>query len=125
VADLQAASDLFALSSVREGLPVVVLEAMRAGRPVVATDVGGTAEAVEDGRTGLVVPPSDVTALTGALSALAGDPDRRRTMGEAGRRRWAERFTAERMVRATEGIYRALLSPARPQAGAAEGGGRP
>ena len=75
-----------------------LLEAMALGRPVVATDVGGTAEIVRDGETGFLVPPGDRAALTRALLELAADPGRAAAMGEAGRRLQRERFTGERMV---------------------------
>jgi glycosyltransferase involved in cell wall biosynthesis len=108
VADLMAAADLFVLSSVREGLPLTVLEAMRAGLPVVATDVGGTTEAVRDGETGIVVRVNDREALARAIGVLFADASRAQSMGEAGRIRWSERFRAERMVRETEEVYRSV-----------------
>jgi len=111
-ADLLGACDVFALSSVREGLSITLLEAMRAGRPCVASDVGGNAEAVAHGTTGLVVPAGDAGALARALGALLDDPARAEAMGRAGRERWAARFTAERMVRDTEALYRAALAGA-------------
>jgi glycosyltransferase involved in cell wall biosynthesis len=109
-ADLIAAADVFVLSSRREGLSITLLEAMRAGRPVVATRAGGNAEAVADGSTGLLVEPGDATALAEALHALLSDRARADAMGAAGRARWAERYTAERMVRETEALYRAELA---------------
>jgi glycosyltransferase involved in cell wall biosynthesis len=86
------------LTSEAEALPMSVLEAMALERPVVATDVGGTSEAVVDGETGFLVPPGDGTAVTRALLSLASDPDRARAMGQAGRRRQRERFSGEAMV---------------------------
>jgi len=109
-ADLLEACDVFVLSSEREGLPITLIEAMRAGRPAVSTRIGGTAEVVEDGVTGLLVPVGDGPALTGALRALLADPALRERMGEAGHRRWRERFTAERMVCDTEALYRDAVS---------------
>ncbi|HET7224819.1 MAG TPA: glycosyltransferase family 4 protein [Candidatus Eisenbacteria bacterium] len=105
VADLLAAADVFALSSTREGLPIVVLEAMRAGRPVVASRIGGVPEAVEDGVTGSLAAPGDATGLAEAIARLALDPALARRMGAAGNARWRERFTAARMVRETETVY--------------------
>ena len=113
VADLIEACDAFVLSSVREGLPVTVLEAMRGGRAVIATGAGGTAEAVLDGVSGRIVPMEDAAALGAALAEALGDPARLRAWGEAGRSLWAERFTAERMVRETEALYAEELSGAR------------
>lgn len=123
VADLLAASDAFVLSSVREGLSVTLLEAMRAGRPVVATRVGGNPEAVAEGASGLLVPAGDAAALGDALLRLLRDPGLARAMGEAGRERWRERFTARRMVDETEALYREALARAggRDAAGADEG----
>jgi glycosyltransferase involved in cell wall biosynthesis len=93
-----ASADVFCLPSTYEGMPLAILEAMAAGLPVVATAVSGNPEAVEDGVTGLLVPPESATALADALLALLADPERRRRMGEAGRRRVAERFSIERVA---------------------------
>lgn len=114
VADLLEAADLFVLSSVREGLPVTLIEAMRAGRAAVATAAGGCAEAIRDGETGLVAPVGDVAALAGAINALLADPARRAGMGHAARTRWENRFTAARMVAETEALYRRALGSEAP-----------
>jgi glycosyltransferase involved in cell wall biosynthesis len=103
---LLAGADLFVSASWAESFPYNVLEAMAAGLPVVATDVGGTAEAVVHGETGLVVPPRDPVALGRAIGELLAEPARRERMGEAGRRRVAERFTVERMLDGTTAVYR-------------------
>lgn len=84
--------DVFALSSYTEGLPTVVLEAFAAGVPVVATDVGGTAEVVEDGVNGMLVPSGRPAALARAVLAVLEDEGRRRAMAERGRRRVEGRF---------------------------------
>lgn len=110
VADLVAACDVFVLSSSREGLSVTLLEAMRAGRACVATDVGGNAEAVEHGVTGRVVPPGDATALGDALAEALAEPAALAAWGRAGRERWERLFTAERMVRETERLYADVLA---------------
>jgi glycosyltransferase involved in cell wall biosynthesis len=91
---LLAGADLLAIASQREGLPNVALEAMAARRAVVATAVAGTPELVQDGETGLLVPPGAPEALAGALGALIADPVRRRQMGERGRRRVEQWFEA-------------------------------
>jgi glycosyltransferase involved in cell wall biosynthesis len=118
VAELVLAADVLALASRREGLPMVVLEAMRAARPVVATDVGGTGEAVEHETSGLLVPPGDRGALAAALGRVLGDPVLAERLGAAGRVAWRRRFTARRMAAATAALYRdaAKRSPARPRA---------
>lgn len=110
VGDLLEAADVFVLSSVREGLSVTLLEAMRAGRPAVATRVGGNDEAVVDGATGRLVPAGDPEAMAAALGALLADSELRAAMGRAAEARWRSTFTAERMVRETESLYRALRS---------------
>jgi glycosyltransferase involved in cell wall biosynthesis len=110
VDDLLAAADVFTLSSQREGLPITLLEAMRAGRAVVLTRAGGCAEAVTEGITGTLVPVDDAAALGSALGALLADPARCARLGEAGRERWAREFTAERMVLETERLYEAALA---------------
>jgi len=109
VADLLSVCDLFVLPSLFEGLPVSVLEAMAAGKPVVATRIGGTDEAVEDGRTGILVPPRDPAALAGAIRTMLSDLPAARRMGEAGRMRVRHEFTAEAMVARTTKIYEELL----------------
>ncbi|HTK30332.1 MAG TPA: glycosyltransferase [Candidatus Saccharimonadaceae bacterium] len=120
VAALMAACDVFVLSSEREGLSVTLLESMRASRPAVVTRVGGNAEAVEDGVSGHVVAAGDSAALGEAIAALLGDPARREREGAAARARFLGRFTAQRMVRETEALYRLALH-GQPVGGHAEG----
>lgn len=114
-ADLEEA-DLFVLTSNWEGFPLSVLEAMRAGLPVVASEVGGIGEAVAHGETGFLVPRGDRDKLAEALRRLAEDHELRRRMGEAGRRRFEEQFTVEPMLAATRGLYREVLARS-PEAG--------
>jgi glycosyltransferase involved in cell wall biosynthesis len=106
---LLAATDLFVSASWAESFPYNVLEAMAAALPVVATDVGGTGEAVVDGVTGALVAPRDPIALAGAISSLLDDPGRRERLGRAGRARQREQFTVDRMVEDTIGVYRGAL----------------
>lgn len=118
VADLLAACDLFVLPSLFEGLPISVLEAMAAGKPVVATRIGGTTEAVEDGVTGLLVPPRDPGALAGAIRTVLADSSLAKRLGEAGRARVKREFSAEAMVECTTRTYDELLCGHRPEAAA-------
>lgn len=100
-----SALDIFALASRWEGLPLAVLEAMAAGLPVVATQVGGLPEAVLPGQTGWLVPPGDAPALANALLSLAGDLTLRLQMGAAGRQRAADVFSAEQMANNLQDYY--------------------
>jgi len=110
VSMLMAACDVFVLSSSREGLSITLLEAMRAARACIATDVGGNREAVADGETGRIVPVGDATALAAALRALLADPTSAAAAGARGAERFRARFTATRMVAETEALYRAVLA---------------
>jgi L-malate glycosyltransferase len=99
---------VFCLSSHMEGLGTSLLDAMAFGVPVVATAAGGIPEAVTDGVTGRLVPPRDPDALAAALVEVLADPARRAAWGRAGRQRFEERFTADRMVEATLATYTEL-----------------
>jgi glycosyltransferase involved in cell wall biosynthesis len=109
IADLLRAFDVFVLSSIFEGLPLSILEAMAMAKPVVATHVDGVPEAVSDGETGLLVPPGNPAALAGAIVSLLQNPTRAQAMGHAGRRRAETLFRQERMVAQTEPLYTRLL----------------
>jgi glycosyltransferase involved in cell wall biosynthesis len=102
-------SHLFVLSAHWEGLPRSILEAMRAGLPVVASDVGGVAEAVQHGVTGLVVPPRDPGLLGRAIGDLVRQPETRAQMGANGRRVYELHFGLDRCVTETEAVYRRVL----------------
>lgn len=93
LAELYRRSAAFVMPSRGEGFGLVYLEAMRAGKPCVAARGGAAGEIVQDGETGLLVDPEDRDELDRALVRLLDDPDRRREMGQAGRRRWAESFS--------------------------------
>jgi glycosyltransferase involved in cell wall biosynthesis len=97
--------DLFAMSSVTEGLGTSLLDAMACSRAIVATRAGGIPEVVEDGVTGILVNPRDHAAMAQAIVRLLEDDMRRKQMGEAGFARVNERFTVERMVAATADVY--------------------
>jgi glycosyltransferase involved in cell wall biosynthesis len=109
VAELLAACDVFVLPSRREGLGVAALEAMAAGRPVVASAVGGLREVVVDGRTGLLVPPEKAGALAEALARLLQDEQLRKRLGSAGPGRIREGFLAEQMVSSYVQLYEEVL----------------
>jgi len=108
VAALMAALDVFVLTSLSEGLPFVVLEAMAMERPVVATAVNGVPEIVEDKVTGVLVERGEGEALARAVLDTLADAETARAMGRAGRRRVQACFTASRMVAETEALYRDL-----------------
>jgi glycosyltransferase involved in cell wall biosynthesis len=109
IPDLLRDCDLFILPSLHEGLPISVLEAMAAGKPVIATAIGGIPEVVVRGQTGLLVPPADPPALAKAIRTLLGDPILARDLGTAGRARVQREFSAELMVQRTTQIYSELL----------------
>jgi glycosyltransferase involved in cell wall biosynthesis len=115
VPHLLAVSDLLVLPSLWEGLPNVVLEAMSAGLPVVATAVGGTPELVIDGETGLLVPPRDPASLAQAILTLLTDPDLAQRLGENGRLRATNQFAIQQMVQQTEALYATLLRTIQPE----------
>jgi glycosyltransferase involved in cell wall biosynthesis len=106
---LLCAVDLVVHPSQQEGFSNAILEAMAAGCPVVATDVGGNAEAVIEGTTGLLVPPNDPLALAAAMERLLRRPDERRRFGDAGRRRVEQCFGMDRMTIAYEQVYSAVV----------------
>ena len=119
VSEVLARSDVFVLSSRSEGFPVSILEAMAAGLPVVATDVGGVAEAVVHDETGHLVPAGEPRALAEALERLVADPDLRRRLGESGRARALRLFDVPRYRAAHVDLYRRELARLRLPAPAA------
>lgn len=102
---LLGAVDVFALTSLYEGLPNVVIEAMSAGAVAVATDVGGTAELVASGETGILIPPRDPAAAAAGIAGLLREPDALARMATAARRRIETDFGMDAMVRRTTAIY--------------------
>lgn len=110
VPEILPALDLVVSSSRWEGRPNVVMEAMAAGKPVVATAVGGTPELVIHGETGFLIPPKDSEALARAAQKIMEQPELALQMGRAGRQRLEKFFSAAKMVRDTENIYQRLLA---------------
>jgi glycosyltransferase involved in cell wall biosynthesis len=101
--------DIFVMPSLFEGLGVAALEAMAAGKPIVATRVGGLAESVLDGQTGILVPPRDGKAIAEAVAQLVSDPPMAQRMGLQGRQRALEHFTLTQMAAQNEAYYYELL----------------
>jgi glycosyltransferase involved in cell wall biosynthesis len=104
-----ATADVFVLPSRSEGFSNAIIEAMAASLPVVATNVGGNAEAVQDGLSGFIVPSEDPQALAGAITKLLSDPASAKAMGAAGKRRATEKFTTEALMGQTTATYGKLL----------------
>lgn len=112
IRDALQRSDAFLHASLAEGIPNVMLEAMACGLAVVVTDCGGTAEAVRDGREGLVVPTRDPGAMAGALAALWRHPSLRADLGRAARERVEEAFALEAQVQRILAMYESVTAPA-------------
>lgn len=115
---LTRSADLFVMSSVTEGLGSTLLDAMAMGLAVVGTTAGGIPEAVEDGVTGVLVPPGDSAALGAAIVRVLRDPEARVRMGQAGRARVTAQFGVDRLVDGTLDVYQRVsrgLSPFKPQ----------
>jgi glycosyltransferase involved in cell wall biosynthesis len=104
-----AASDLFVLASHREGFPRAAMEAAAMGLPVVATDVRGCRQVVDDGETGLLVPVRDAAALAAAVRTLVASPELRSRMSGAARRKAGREFDQDRVIDTTLSIYARLL----------------
>lgn len=113
VADLMGGFELFVLSSRTEGLPVTVMEAMLAGLPIVATDVGSIREEVTPGENGLIVPPEDPKALAAAIDELMADDERRAAMGRRSREVAEQMFTLDAMVERYCAVYEGILGATR------------
>jgi glycosyltransferase involved in cell wall biosynthesis len=113
VEEVYGALDVCVLSSLNEGTPVALIEAMAAAKPVVATAVGGVEDVVKDGRTGLVVPARDVDRLADAMLRLAEDPALRSSLGRMARCEVAGRFSSERLIARIGDIYRQSLADKR------------
>ena len=110
-----SAAAVAVMPSLNEALSNVLLESMAAAAPVVATRVGGTPEALQDGETGLLVPPGDATAIVSAVSTLLDNRELAARLGGAARVQISKRFSVDRMVRATEDLYADLLARKQPR----------
>lgn len=109
IPELLSALDIFALSSEREGLPVSLLEAMAASRPVVATQVGGIPQVIQDGYNGVLIPPHDPAALAKAIRKLIEDNTQRKSLEKQGYRTVETRFSVEVVSRQIIALYSSLL----------------
>jgi glycosyltransferase involved in cell wall biosynthesis len=119
VMSIMNACDLFVLPCPVEGFGLVLVEAMSLGKPVIATAAGGPLEIVDDGGTGLLVPPGNSTAMAGAIERLLRSPQIRGEMGMRGLEKYRAEFTVERMAQETIGVYRRVLAgPAKWSSGA-------
>ena len=110
VPDLLALADIYAMPSLVEGLPMALLEAMVAGKAIVASATAGIPEAIVDGREGLLVPPGNVDALTRALDTLLRNPALRERLAAAAQARSRAEFTLDVMAGRYEHLYRRALS---------------
>jgi glycosyltransferase involved in cell wall biosynthesis len=99
-----------ALPSLAEGLGIAALEAMAAGMPVIASDVGGLREIIQDGTTGFLIPPRNPASLAAKIAELARNPELRSRVGEAARAHVAKNFSIEREVSAIQSAYEKLLA---------------
>lgn len=102
------AVDLVVLTSGNEGLPVVIIEALASGVPVVATRVGGVPELIEEGKTGYIVEPYDIDSIAEGLKKAIGDPDKTRTMGGIAQKETLEKYSIRRLVRDIDALYQEL-----------------
>jgi glycosyltransferase involved in cell wall biosynthesis len=110
IPDLLKTMDILVIPSISvEGFPRVAIEAMAMSLPVIGTTVGGIPEAIDDGKTGIIVPPGDVASLSKAIKYLFENPDIRVGMGEAGRKKVEERFNIDRNVKETEKVFLEVL----------------
>jgi glycosyltransferase involved in cell wall biosynthesis len=109
VGELLARSDVFVLSTFFEGLPISILEGMRAGLPVITTDVGGSSEAVTDGLNGYLVGIGDIEGMRKRLVSLLEDASLRVRMGAASRARFEQDFRLEKTAASTLAVYRTAL----------------
>jgi glycosyltransferase involved in cell wall biosynthesis len=109
IPEVLAALDVFVLSSVHEGVPLSVVEAMGAGKPIIATDVGGLRLLVKPSINGLLVPPADPAALEAAMRELSVNPTQRQEMGVRSRQIARDSFNVSTMINRYQEIYESVL----------------
>jgi glycosyltransferase involved in cell wall biosynthesis len=107
--DLLSAADSILMPSLNEGFPRTAIEAMAAGKPIIATNVGGTPEAIIDGETGILVPSKDIESMTSALVNMVDNPEYQVQLGTAGRKRAVQNYSVENYVSRLDDLYRQLL----------------
>ncbi|MBN1104911.1 MAG: glycosyltransferase [Deltaproteobacteria bacterium] len=112
IRSLLSTMDIVVIPSIKEGFPMITLEAMAMARPIVATRIDGIVEQIDDGLNGILVPPEEVDALSSAIIRLLKDNYLARKMGEAAREKVVSRFSIDEMVSKTEGVYMDLLNQA-------------
>ena len=109
IPEILSSIDIFVLPSLREGLPLTILEAMACAKPIIATNVGGIPEAVKDGVSGILVPPKDPESLQNAIVELLDDTEKQETMGLKGKQICEEHFRSRAMVDKIEKLYDLLI----------------
>jgi len=109
IADLLETIDIWVMSSIRDGLPLALLEAMAARKPIVATQVGGIPDAIEDGESGLLVNPSNSEEMAKAIIRLCQDPEEAARLAKGARCRAVEAYSIEAVASQIEQIYRSGL----------------
>ena len=107
--ELLKSADFLVMPSLYEGGPIVVLEAMRAGIPVIATRTGAVPEYIIEGESGLIIEPGNITALAGAIGKLLQHPEKWNTMGDKGKKHFEDNFTIDKTVEKLTKLYRSLL----------------
>jgi glycosyltransferase involved in cell wall biosynthesis len=117
VEQLLARAQVGVLTSNWEGFPISILEAMRAGLPVVASAIAGVGESVRDDETGYLVPRGDVAVLRDRLARVLGDPLLRTRLGSCGRRMYERHFTLEAMVQGALAVYQEVVSASKAELG--------
>jgi glycosyltransferase involved in cell wall biosynthesis len=109
IPEILSAVDIYVITSRREGLPITLLEAMMAAKPVIATSIGGIPEVLEDRGDGILVPSGDRQAMADAILALAADPGRRDALGRRAREKAIARYSARAILETLEATYASIL----------------